>query len=506
MRLKKSIINALGGMLAYMLAFLPLFAVRKVFIDTLGAQVLGLSSLYSNIVGYLSIVEMGIGVAIICCLYKPFADDDREKVKGYLNYYEKFYKLIAAVILIGGIAITPFLHTFIEGNISMTLVRVGFILFVLNAVVTYTFGYKQCMLNVAQESYKVSIAMTISKIIIAFGQIYILEKYHSFYAYLIIQIVVNLICNVLINMYIDKKYPWLRKTKGKLNKEEKKDLRVFIKAVFMHKIGGAIVLGTDNIVVSAFIGLTSVAAYNNYMLIITALTGVVEQIMTGITASIGNLLLENNKELEYKTHKRMFLVNFWIASLIAIVLFNTLDSFIELWVGKVFVLGGLTVGLLIFNMYFKMMRGQIEEFKNASGEFHKDRYAPLVEGAINLIFSIVFVKLIGLPGVFLGTAISNLTVIFWTQPYIVYKYVFKKGLFEYFTRYIGYFIIGLIPLFITLFLTKDLRTNVTIGGFILNCIISFGFVNIFYIIIFWKKEEFKYFRDLALRILKLKKI
>ncbi|MGL4450994.1 MAG: lipopolysaccharide biosynthesis protein [Sarcina sp.] len=502
MRLKKSLINSVIGMLTYIISFLPIFIVRKVFIDVLGSDLAGLTSLYTNIIGYLTIIEMGVGTAIICSLYKPFDEENHEKVVGYLKYYKKFYMLAALFIFCVGIVLVPFLHVFIKGNINAGYVKIGFILFLINTVIAYLFGYKQCILNVAQDGYKVSIALTAAKVLIAIAQIFIVEKYHSFYGYLIAQIVINLIFYILINYYIDRCYPWLKETKGKIDKEEKSELIKTIKGVSLHKIGAVLVFGTDNIVISSFIGLTSVTLYNNYMLVINAFGGIVSQAIAGVTASIGNLLLDDDGEHVYRTHKRLFLANFWIASFIAIILVNTLTPFIQLWLGKEFVLSLSIVGLLILNLYFQMIRGQVEQFKNASGEFYRDRYAPLVEGGINLIISLVLVRYIGLIGVLLGTVISNVAVIFWTQPYVVYKYVFKKSLFEYFLRYFKYILIAVIPLVFTMFLTHNLKVNDSFINFILNCFINVVVINVFYLIIFWRTEEFQFFKGLIFKFLK----
>lgn len=506
MRLKKSIINSSIGILTYIISFLPLFLVRKVFIDVLGGQLLGLSSLYTNIIGYLSIVEMGIGSAIIYSLYKPFAEDNKEKIKGYLKYYERFYRRTGVIVLAIGLAITPLIHIFIKDDMNLSLIRIGFILFLINTFIGYMFTYKHCMLNVAQEGYKVSLGLTFSKILIAVFQIIIIQKYRSFYGYIIVQILINLVFYLIINSYINKRFSWLKDVNGKIEKEEERSLIKNIKALFFHRIGAIFVLGTDNIIVSSFISLKTVAAYNNYVLITNACSALMNQAMGGVTASIGNLLVEEDEEKVYYIHKKIFFISFWIVSFIVISLFNTISHFISLWAGETYVLDIFTISLILFNLYFMMMREAVDKFKDASGEFYRDRYAPIYEGLINLISSIVLVNLIGLPGVFLGTLISNLTVVFWVKPKIVYKYVFNKPLDEYFKRYFIYLAIGIVPLVITMFLTNPLKEIITINAFILNCLINIVVINIFYLVVFWKNENFIYFKNIVLNIINRKKV
>lgn len=502
MRSKKATINATVNMITYILVLLPMFIVRKVFLDTLGKEILGLVSLYTNIINFLSIMELGIGSAIVFSLYKPYAEGNKEKVKGYIEYYKNFYRKIGLAIFGIGIVIIPFLNTLIKNEVNINEARIAFLLFLINTVITYFFSYKFALLTVAQENYKLSIGNAISKIIISIMQIIALYIIPNIYVYLVLQIIIQLIYFSIINKYIDNKNSWFNKVNGKLDNGEIIKLTQNIKALFLHKIGGFLVLGTDNIVISYFINLTSVALYNNYNMIIYAIQTIVTNLFVGLTASIGNLLVENDKEKAYKIHNNLFFFNFWLVSFIVISLFNTIDQFIALWVGKEFILDKFTVIVLLINFYFYCMRQSVEQFKDGSGNYHQDRFAPIAESIINLISSIILVKIYGLPGVFLGTLISNICVVFWTKPKIVYKYVFNKKLSCYFKMYFKYLFIGLIALVISFIFTEPIKYNVGLVSFLLNCIINIIVINLFYLIVFFRTNEFNYFKDIILEFIK----
>ncbi len=498
MRTKKAAINGLVGILTYLISFLPTMIVRKIFLVQLGDELLGLSSLYTNIISYLSIIEMGIGSAIIFSLYKPFAEGDRVKVKGYIDYYAKFYKMVGKIMLILGIIILPFLHIFINDNIDMTKAIIYFILFLINTVISYFFSYKLCIFSVAQEGYIVSISTAISKVIMAILQVIILKLYSSFFLYIIAQIVVNLLYYVVLNRYIDKKYTWIKHTNGKIEKVEKDSLIKNVKALFMHKIGYVVVFSTDNLIISSFINLSSVAKYNGYSMIISAIQGVINTATSAITPSIGNLLVDDDKEKSFSIHKKLFFMNFWIVSFVTISLYNTISQFINLWMGKNQVLDIFTVNIILINLYFQLMRSSVEQFKEGSGNYYQDRYASFIEAFINLVLSIILVREIGISGVFIGTLISNISVVFWVKPMITYKYVFNKPLRNYFYMYFKYMLIAIIPLLITHFLTRDVKQSLILKDFIFNCIINILVINLFYLIIFWKNKEFIYFKNLII--------
>lgn len=502
MRKKKTIINSSVNILSLLLTFLPNLIIRKVFLDTLGSEVLGLTSMYTNIISWLSIIEMGIGNTIIYSLYKPFHNKEYYKVNAYINYYKHFYKVVGLIILLSSIIIAPFIKFFINGNISSSFVSIGFILFSLNTFISYMFSHRLCILNVAQESYKIILTTSLSRLIILIIQYMLLKNYPNFYLYILIQILVNCIYYMMINKYVYKRYYHIFKTNGDLEPSEKNNLTKTIKSIFMHKIGGLVMSSTDNIIISKFLGLSVLTKYTNYQIVISTTERFFYAVMGGATASIGNLISEGNKQNIYNIFKNMMFLNFWLGSFIVITLYNTLDQFIILWLGNENTIDSSILILILFNAYFMYMRQSVETFKSASGIFYQDRYAPICEALINLFISLYLVNKMGLKGVFLGTLSSNLLVVFWVKPYILYKYLFKKNIIEYFYMYFKYMIIGFIPLFVTNFVTSSFKYNYNFNSFIINCIINIIVINIMYTIIFYRSDQFKYFKNIFINIIK----
>ena len=498
MRQKKAILNSGVNILTFVITFIPQLILRKVFLETLGEDLLGLNSLYTNIIGWLSIVELGVGTAIIFSLYKPFAEDDRPRVRAYLNFYQKFYVTTGFIILVLGLMITPFLKLFIDNQeIDISVVSLGFIFFLLNSFITYLFSSRLCILNVAQEGYKVTLGTTFAKLGIFVLQLLILKIYPNFILFTAVQVLINLVFYILINRYTLIQCPWIDEEKNTLEDEEKKRLLRSVKAMFMHKIGMLFVFSTDSLVISKFVGLASLAKYTNYYTITSAIERFVGSALQGITASVGNMLIERDPKYASDIHKKVFFLNFWITSFITISLANTLNQFVGLWVGEEYLLDKLTFTVLLINFYFVLMRGSIERFKEASGNYVQDRFAPLVEGLVNLISSLILVQYMGLAGVFIGTLISNFTVLFWVQPYVVYKYVFKEKLINYISMYLKYAFITLIMLFITHYMTLPWKNSFNLISFIINCCINIVIINGIYIVLFHRKKEFKYLLNMV---------
>ncbi|MGO4108863.1 lipopolysaccharide biosynthesis protein [Paenibacillus sp. YAF4_2] len=502
MRTKKAAINILISVFAFVAGFLPMIAIRKVFLNSLGPEMLGLNSLYNNIIGYLSIVEMGIGTAIIFSLYKPFAENDRDKIRAYLYFYKKMYSIIGLIILIIGILLSLILNLFITDNIDIGEARLFFLLVLLNTVIGYYFSYKFCVLIVSQKGYKVTVVTTIAKLVTAILQYVVLNITPNFYLYLIIQIAVNLLGYIFLNLYINKKFGWLRNIESyRLDINEKLNLKKNIKALIYHKFGGVVLFGTDNLIISAFINLATVTRYSNYSLIINAVQGITGTAMSAITASIGNLLVEKDKAAAYAVHKRLFFINFWVSSLVVIILYNTTTQFISVWLGHDQTIDNFTLSIIMINLYIQLMRGTVEKFNEGGGKYYHDRFAPLFESFINLIASIILVKILGLTGVFIGTLISNLAVVFWVKPKITYKYIFHVRLTEYFSMYFKYLFIGLFSFVICYFISYYLKSNISLTAVFMNSFVNAVVINVLYIALFWRNDEFKYFKNQIKKII-----
>ena len=499
-RIKKAGMNSVINAGNYLLMILPNFIVRKVFIESLGIQMLGLNSLYINIAGLLTVTELGVSYAISYALYKPVANDDKVKIKGFIDYYTKIYRGVSLVILLVGLSIIPFLPIITKSNIKH--MQIYFILYVLDTCITYLFSAKFCLFGVTQQQYIFSTVYTLSTLSIAVLQIIMMKYAPNYMAYLIIKVSFTVIQMIILTIIVRRLFPWLRNTRGVITKEDKNGLFKNIKAMFFHKFGALVLMTTDNIVISAFINLTIVGIFNNYFLVISGMQTLMVRFFDGIAASIGDLLTENNSEKSYKTFKKLFFLAFIIVSTIAIILLNSINQFVEIWLGKGYEIGGVTILFLVMNFYFLGMKLSVEKFKETSGLYHEDRYMALIQALINLVLSIILVKIIGLPGVFIATFISNYTLEFWIKPKIVYRDIFKRGVSDYLYRYFSYFGIFIIVFAINKFAFSSIANINTIPMFLLNCVLNGALTLGIYFVIFRKREEFIFLKTMIISLAK----
>ncbi|MCI9280947.1 MAG: polysaccharide transporter, partial [Bacilli bacterium] len=459
MRTKNSIKNTIVSFSSNLLTIVIGLIAQAIFIKILGSEYLGINGLFSNIISMLGIVELGVGSAIIYHLYKPIAEEDIKKVKALMNFYKKCYTIIALIILTIGLMITPYLNLFIEEvtiDINISLV---YILFIIEIVCSYLLSYKRSIINANQKNYLVNFIHIGYLVILNILEIIILVLTKNYYLYLGIKIGMRILENVGVTLLANKLYPYLKNNNEKLDENTKKDIFQKVKALFFHKIGGFIVLGTDNIIISKFIGIIEVGLYSNYYMIIDAVEKLFGQVIKVITPSVGNMLVKESSEKSFEIFKRVRFLNFWIATFSGISLLVVMNSFITVWIGSKYLLATCVLIVLVLNYYAKSMRSCHMIFKEAAGIYYEDRYIPLLESVLNIVASLILLKYFGLAGIFMGTIISSLALYCISYPKYVYKKLFNRSYLNYTKETLGYLSIFLVLAVITFKISRLIVIN-----------------------------------------------
>ncbi len=497
---KNLIVGIAGQLFNQILGFIS----RTVFIQQLGVVYLGINGLFSNIFSILSLVELGVGSAIIFSLYKPLAEKDESKIEALMSLYSKAYNIIGTVILTLGITLIPFLKYIIKDQPNIPHFILIYFLYLLNTVSSYFFAYKRSLFNADQKNYINVINNNVFTLITKILQIIILIFTKNFLLYLLVQIICTFFSNLDITIRANINYPYIKnKTGVKLPVEDLKNIKKNIVSLFLLRIGSVVVSGTDNLLISSFVGLRWVGIYSNYVMLISIIQAFITQIFNSITASVGNLVNSESKEKSIDIFYKIFFINFIIYSFSCISLFVLLNPFIRLWIGKEFLLPTGVVLLIVFNIYLMGIRNVLWIFNNTLGFFYFFRYMPFIEATINLGVSIILLKSLGIVGVFLGTLTSTVTTYIFAEPYILYKNYFKVSLSTYFVKYFNYMTVLVVTGYIVWYLTSLINNSNWIG-FFLKAIITCILICLIFLIVFYRTKEFKYFISLIKNISKNK--
>lgn len=500
-RTENSIINSAMSIVTQVLTVVLNFAVKTVFIKMLNDEYLGVNGLFTNIITMLSLADLGIGIAIPYSLYKPLANKDEHKINVLMNFYKKVYTIIGIAVLLIGLSLTPFLGLIIK-DIPKNVPHLSliYILFVIHSASSYFFVYKKFLIDSDQKGYITSRIIFTFSTLLSIIQIILLVTTKNYILFLLSSIILVIIQNIYISSKANKLYPFIKnKTDEKLEKEDMEGIKKNVSSLFIYKVGTVIMNGTDNIIISKFIGLIIVGFYSNYVLIINSITTVLNQIFNAITSSIGNLVVTTNKKRSKEVYDNLNFANFWLYALFGVCIIVLINPFINVWIGKKYVMGFSIVFLLVLNFYVLGMQSVTNSFRNAYGLFWIAKYRPIIMVIINIVISVVLVQFIGIEGVLIGTLISRLLTTAWLDPYIVHKYGFEISPKSYYVDYLKYLVIFIaISIILNYFVSMITINNIFI--LILIAILVVISVNVILVLLFFKTSEFNYFYD------KIKKI
>lgn len=500
-RTENSIINSAMSIVTQVLTVVLNFAVKTVFIKMLSDEYLGVNGLFTNIITMLSLADLGIGIAIPYSLYKPLAKKDEHKINVLMNFYKKVYTIIGIAVLLIGLSLTPFLGLIIK-DIPKNVPHLSliYILFVIHSASSYFFVYKKFLIDSDQKGYITSRIIFTFSTLLSIIQIILLVTTKNYILFLLSSIILVIIQNIYISSKANKLYPFIKnKTDEKLEKEDMEGIKKNVSSLFIYKVGTVIMNGTDNIIISKFIGLIIVGFYSNYVLIINSITTVLNQIFNAITSSIGNLVVTTNKKRSKEVYDNLNFANFWLYALFGVCIIVLINPFINIWIGKKYVMGFSIVFLLVLNFYVLGMQSVTNSFRNAYGLFWIAKYRPIIMVIINIVISVVLVQFIGIEGVLIGTLVSRLVTTAWLDPYIVHKYGFEISPKSYYIDYLKYLVIFIaISIILNYFVSMIAINNIFI--LILIAILVVISVNVILVLLFFKTSEFNYFYD------KIKKI
>ena len=491
-RTKNATRNIIFGFINKIVILLFPFVIRSVIIKTLGSEYLGLSSLFTSILQVLNLAELGFSSAIVYSMYKPIADKDTKTICSLMQLYKKIYRIIGTIIIIIGLGLLPFLGNLIKGNVPVNInIYLLYIIYLLNTGITYfMFAYKSALLAAHQRNDVISNIQTLTYMIQYGLQIFILFSLRNYYLYISIQILTSLLNNIIIAIITNKKYPNYLCI-GEVEKAVKHDIKKRVAGLMVQRICATTRNSFDSIFISAFLGLNVVAIYSNYYSIMSSIIGVMSIITSSIIAGVGNSIVTESKEKNYKDMNKINFIYMWLSGWCTVCLACLFQPFMEIWMGKEYMFSyGVVILLCIY--FYSLKMGDIRAvYSDAKGLWYENRFRAIAESIANLLLNLLLVNLLGLYGIIIGTLISLLIINFGYGSQILFKYYFtEEKISDYYIRHLTYAIVTFIICLITFFICEYLPLN-GIYKLLSNLIICIIVPNILYIIAYRKTKSFK---------------
>ena len=425
-RVHRSIMNIKVGMLFYVLSLILAFFSRRIFLDYLGKEFIGLTGMLMNIMSFLSVAELGIGTSIIFFLYKPLQENNHEKINEVMSMLAFLYRCIGLIIGGAGLIVSVFFSWWFSNlTFGLPLVYFAFYSFLASSMAGYIYNYRQLLVSANQKHYVVSAYFQTISIIQSLTQIILAYYYRNLYLWVIVGLAFTIIGCIVFNYRINRVYPWLRinMNQGRLCLKKYPDVLRKTRQIFINKIKNFILYRSDEILVGMFVSVVSVAYYGNYKIITGKLNFLVNILSDGMNAGIGNLVAEGNDQNTMKVFWELTAIRFLIVGIVIFGLLLFTQPFIICWLGKEYLLSNLIVYLLVFNIFIYLSRGVVEMYLSAYG-LYQDVWAAWTELGLNLAITLCLAPIHGIIGILIGKIASVFFISMFWKPY----FLFSKGL------------------------------------------------------------------------------
>lgn len=450
-RTKKTLLNARINLICYLAALITAFFTRKILLEQLGAEFIGLTGTIGSLLGFLNLAELGIGTAISYVLYKPIADSDRFKINEIISVLSYLYRWIGFAILGMGIIFSLFLPiVFPDTSFSWFVIYFGFYAYLATALIGYFINYKATLLSADQRNYIVTGYFqftTTSKVIL---QMVLAIYFRSFILYFAIELLSGIINSIILNWKINQTYPWLKSEIKLGHKLLKKypEISKYTKQIFAHRVGGVVQGQLTPFLIYSFVSLPMVALYTNYTLLTQKLEALTSSVINSAGAAIGNLVAEGDGAKILKVFKELLSLRLFVATIAVTCIYKFSSAFIAVWLGDEYVLSNKIVAIIAILSGLSIARGVLDQFCYACGLF-ADIWAPYAESIIMLLFAVVCGHYQGLPGVLYGPIMSIIIIIYIWKPYYLFTRGFKISVFQYWKLFITHITTSIIAYIIT---------------------------------------------------------
>lgn len=445
-RTAKSIKNAKVALVFYVINLVLQFFSRKVFLDNLGAEVLGLNTTAQNLIGFLNIAELGIGSAIAFTLYKPLFEQNTRSINEIVSVQGWLYRRVAYIVIAGACVLMCFFPLIFEkAQVPLWYTYGSFIVLLVSALLGYFVNYRQIVLTADQKEYKVTLNVQGFKFIKVLLQIVAIAYLsHGYVYWMVLEVLTAIVAAVALDRLLKREYPWLKTDVvqgGELRRKYPEIIKK-TKQQFFHKIAGFVLAQTSPLILYAYTSLTLVAIYGNYMLIVGGTIALMDAFLRSINAGVGSLVAEGDKKKIKKIFGELTVFRVWLASVICFGIYKLGHSFITLWVGSDFVMEQSAFVVVVIIAFINLTRTN-EAFIIAYGLF-QDIWSPAIEAVLNIGLSILLGHYYGLTGILLGVTISLLIIVCGWKSFFLHKYGFKERVTEYAVRLLKlFFLIGL---------------------------------------------------------------
>ena len=394
------------------------FVLPRFILGAYGSETNGLISSITNFLGFISFCELGVGAVVPANLYRPLAEKDNDKISAVVVSAQRFYRIIAlilAVYVLGLICVYPI---FVAE--SFNFIISGSLIFIIAASTffRYFFGVAYTLLLKSdQKQYIPFITEVFSLLANTVVSIILIKLGLHIIAVKAISSLIFIARPLILTLYVKKHYNLNLKIKYTEEpiKQKWNGIAQHIAFVVQEK--------ADVIILTFLSTLTNVSVYGVYYMVVNGIRSAITSLSLGVSSYLGNVLATEKKDVLLKSFYKFE----WLTHTATTYLFTVagilLVPFVRVYTAGLHdssaYIAPLFSALICCAIAVKCIQLPYDTVVQVAGHFKETQLGALLEPALNILVSVVFVYKFGLVGIAVGTLVSTLYKLLYLAVYLI---------------------------------------------------------------------------------------
>lgn len=424
-RLTKVKLNIIFSLLSQGVTLICGLIVPGIMIGAFGSEIYGATASIAQFLGFITLLEGGIGGLARSALYKPLAEGDMEKISAITSEVRHFFKVLGLVFS-GYVLILSIGYKYISGFEALDWISTAMLVIVISISTfgQYFIGASYGMLLSAnQKSYIVSILGITTTIINACLVVILVSNNCDIIIVKLVSSLIFFIRPVVLAIIVKKTFKLEKSTSNTRYLDQKGTALGQHLAFFLHS-------NTDVTILTLFANLVLVSVYSVYNMVISHIQSFTGSFTAGMEAVLGELHAKNERDELNKTFNRYET----LISIVSLILFSTtavlIVPFIKIYTANFTdadYIQPLFSLLLTISSLLHCLRMPYHAITIAAGKFKETKWAAYGEAIVNILVSIILVSNLGLVGVAIGTIAATLFRFLFYVYYLSKEVLFRSA-------------------------------------------------------------------------------
>ncbi len=405
-----------------------------------GSDINGLQITIAQVITFINICELAYSLAFRQLMFKPLAEDDRERVKEICYGAVRMFRTTGAVVLVIGMIVGALYPFFQESPMDYIRTAGTFWLMVIPYGISYFLMGPNFLIMADQKEYRINIWIQSLAILRMALMVAAIRLEMRFFWILVIDALNVILANVISRIIALREYPWLKELP-----ENRSDRSFRGKAGYavIQRLSELATTQTDNIVVTGFMGYTMSSVLGVYSYLTDNIGKITQTMVTSPMNSFGNLFNDRHAD-RYGVFTEFFSFSTYISTIVAVSIFVVMPQFVPLWMNNPLYEASVPICFLFgLNIFYLTMRQPVMIARDANGLYVNAKNNAYLMAVSKIVLSVLFVQRFGLLGVILATTVTNWTVDFLYNPRLVYSRVFDRPVSSYYAMVLSRLIIAL---------------------------------------------------------------